>query len=91
MAKSKVACNKTLACGHECYGILNEQKCLPCLHQDCQKLMKSDQKGDDYCNICFVEGLNQAPCIQTLCKHVEMILIYYLDISLSLYDEESRN
>ena len=26
--------------------------------------------GDDYCTICYVEGLSAAPCVQLLCGHV---------------------
>jgi E3 ubiquitin-protein ligase MYCBP2 len=46
-----------LPCGHPCAGIKGESKCLPCLRDDCpSKNMEID--GSDYCNICFVEGLN---------------------------------
>ena len=29
---SKTACTIVLSCGHFCGGIINETKCLPCLH-----------------------------------------------------------
>ncbi len=29
--KTKLACSKTLACGHSCRGFANEKVCLPCL------------------------------------------------------------
>lgn len=29
-----------------------------------------DQKGDDYCNICFVESLEASPCIKCECGHI---------------------
>jgi hypothetical protein len=58
MSKS---CNKVLGCGHYCCGFKNEAVCLPCLDEACVE--KNDQltkgkKGDDYCSICFTEGLN---------------------------------
>lgn len=63
MAKS---CQKMLVCGHPCCGIKDERKCLPCLHPDCVK--QDEDKtlgltGDEYCGICYTEGLSQAPCV----------------------------
>jgi len=70
-AKSTICCDKVLECSHLCYGIKNETKCLPCLHEDCaSKRSNAHQQGDDYCNICFVEGLNQAPTIELGCGHM---------------------
>jgi len=62
--KRKIACDILLECGHPCYGIKND-KCLPCLNETCSE-NNPDLKGttgDDYCNICFVEGLSAAPCV----------------------------
>lgn len=72
------ACNKILACGHFCGGIGNEEKCLPCLNQKCQRAFVSQddaeprltQDGDDMCMICFTEALSSAPSIQLACGHV---------------------
>jgi E3 ubiquitin-protein ligase MYCBP2 len=71
------ACSKIHACGHFCGGIINENNCLPCLHQKCQsasnydpKKPKLTQDGDDMCMICFTEALSCAPSIQMLCGHV---------------------
>jgi hypothetical protein len=40
--------------------------CLPCLKHDLNNI------GDDFCPICFVEALSDAPCFQSTgpCKHV---------------------
>ncbi|CAD8181444.1 unnamed protein product [Paramecium pentaurelia] len=65
--KAQYACNKILACKHPCPGFKNEQICSTCLNDQC---CKGDQKGDDYCNICFVEGLKNAPIIQSKCGHI---------------------
>ncbi|CAD8152124.1 unnamed protein product [Paramecium octaurelia] len=65
--KAQFACNKMLACRHPCPGFKNEQICSTCLNEQC---CKGDQKGDDYCNICFVEGLKNAPVIQSKCGHI---------------------
>ena len=32
--------------------------------------MTLEAKGDDFCNICYMSGLSQAPCIQLHCKHI---------------------
>ena len=63
-----MACDKILKCGHPCYGVKGEKKCLPCLNEKCETNVEirkqlKDQKGSDYCNICFVEGLENAPTI----------------------------
>jgi len=66
------ACGRRLACGHQsvrfslggvlvtwlhsCDGIAREGKCLPCL--------KCNGKEGDFCNLCWVEDLQSAPCVQ---------------------------
>jgi hypothetical protein len=57
LEKNKIACKKILECG----GVSGEEKCLKCL--DCNRL-------DDYCNICFIETLPQAPCVELTCGHI---------------------
>ncbi|XP_055587703.1 E3 ubiquitin-protein ligase highwire isoform X4 [Uranotaenia lowii] len=72
------ACTKILPCGHLCGGIINEDKCLPCLQQKCLsseskasgKEPKLTQDADDMCMICFTEALSSAPSIQLDCGHV---------------------
>ncbi|KRX06473.1 hypothetical protein PPERSA_05086 [Pseudocohnilembus persalinus] len=68
--KAQNACKKKLDCGHECYGIKGEIKCLQCLDDECAKKNKDEQTGNDYCNICFVEGLSAAPTIRSACGHL---------------------
>eukprot|EP01117_Protostelium_nocturnum_P001993 TRINITY_DN12646_c0_g1_i1.p1 TRINITY_DN12646_c0_g1~~TRINITY_DN12646_c0_g1_i1.p1 ORF type:complete len:711 (+),score=248.84 TRINITY_DN12646_c0_g1_i1:261-2135(+) len=70
--KKKFGCQKTLPCDHRCGGVKDEVKCLPCLQEDCCKegKIESGQKGDDYCNICWVEDLNSSPSIMLKCGHI---------------------
>ena len=73
--KKRFACPKRLDCTHLCCGVAGEPECLRCLHQDCVKNQKEELKidlmdGEDYCNICWIEGLNAAPCIELTCHHV---------------------
>ncbi|OMJ84353.1 hypothetical protein SteCoe_14579 [Stentor coeruleus] len=60
----KNSCKKLLTCGHQCYGTNAETKCMGCLHEDCS------QDGTNYCNICYVENLNNAPCVKLGCGHI---------------------
>jgi len=71
--KIKDACKKVLQCGHSCSGFHGENHCLPCLHQDCSKAVApllNGQTGDDYCIICGVERIVNAPCIRSSCGHI---------------------
>ena len=72
--KHKQACHHRLPCGHQCCGIARETKHLPCLAEDCPDALKfareSNQSGDDFCGICFVEDLRSAPCIRLECGHI---------------------
>eukprot|EP01083_Nonionella_stella_P135347 411745_1 len=63
------SCAVTLPCGHACGGVVKEDVHLPCLQSDC-KSHDVPQSGDDFCNICYVEGLEQAPCIKMKCGHI---------------------
>jgi E3 ubiquitin-protein ligase MYCBP2 len=66
-------CNKVLACGHSCNGFVGEGLCLPCLDEACVSLNKEatmEQKADDYCSICYTDGLGQGPCVILQCKHI---------------------
>ena len=63
-------CKKVLKCGHKCFGVLNEKKCPPCLDKDCENYGGLyDQNKDDYCKICFTEGLGSAPVVLLTCGH----------------------
>ena len=66
----KSSCKKVLPCGHKCFGCKDELKCPPCLVPDCPQYGKLfDQDVDSYCNICFTEGLGQAPVLLLSCNH----------------------
>jgi hypothetical protein len=46
---------------------------MPCLKEECAETHKeelSDQTGADFCNICFIEGLGNAPSLQLGCGHI---------------------
>lgn len=60
-------------CGHPCCGIDSVKKCPPCLFEDCAKkneIELKNAKGEDYCSICFVEGLINAPIMMSKCGHI---------------------
>eukprot|EP01006_Ploeotia_vitrea_P049935 TRINITY_DN67395_c8_g1_i1.p1 TRINITY_DN67395_c8_g1~~TRINITY_DN67395_c8_g1_i1.p1 ORF type:complete len:1605 (+),score=973.64 TRINITY_DN67395_c8_g1_i1:233-5047(+) len=60
-------CTEQLPCGCPCNGVRDEAKdgvCLPCLKCELET-------ADEYCSICYVESLAEAPCIQlNACSHV---------------------
>lgn len=70
---AKKSCTKTHACGHACYGVRDEETCLPCLH-GCAgaagTATKLTQDHEDQCMICFTGALSEAPCMQSPCGHV---------------------
>ena len=62
MDKLKDASTLMLQCGHPSCGTKYEDKSLPCLFPECEKIEKAKgnlkyQNGEDFCNICFIEGL----------------------------------
>jgi hypothetical protein len=69
MEKKEISCTKIRSCGHNCFGIINEMKCPPCLHEDCAKKSEISQNSKDYCNICWVEDLGSSPSIRLDCGH----------------------
>lgn len=69
-----VACMKKHACGHRCGGFKDEEKCLPCLNEECLKKVQEERKdgqpvifdgvnSEAYCGICFISGLGAEPAI----------------------------
>jgi len=68
--KKQRICSKKLACGHYCCGIRNERECMPCFQGQCARLNRLNHSGDQYCNICFTEMLQEAPCIWLKCGHI---------------------
>ena len=64
------SCKKILKCGHKCLGVLKEKKCPPCLDKNCQNYKGLfEQEKNDYCKICFTEGLGSAPIVELTCGH----------------------
>merc|ERR1712130_954222 len=59
------SCDQFLPCGCMCGGVRGEKEHLPCLKHDFETDI-----GEDYCPICYVEGLNEAPCIKLQCNHI---------------------
>jgi len=73
------SCDKVLACGHPCNGFAGEPECMPCLQEECvaKHQLTLDVGADEYCAICYIQGLGEKPCIQLECKH-----IFHLDCIL---------
>ena len=64
------SCKKILKCGHKCLGVLKEKKCPPCLDKNCPNYKGLfEQEKNDYCKICFTEGLGSAPIVELTCGH----------------------
>jgi hypothetical protein len=63
-------CQSVLKCGHACCGIRGEKECLPCIHEDCASMQNLHHNGNEYCNICFVDKLNEGPCLYLKCGHI---------------------
>ncbi|CAI2359826.1 unnamed protein product [Moneuplotes crassus] len=82
------SCSKIHDCGHYCCGTKNEDRCLPCIDPECvQKSLEPTLgiTGDDFCSICYMSGLSQAPSVQLGCKHIfhEECLIKVLEMKWS--------
>ena len=64
-------CFKPLACGHNCNGVADERKCLPCLESGCaSKHYKGDIDADQLCGICYTSELGAEACSKLGCGHV---------------------
>ena len=69
-----------LPCGHPCGGIAGETKCMPCLEPEC--IDRYNEKPttvvkipdghtvDDYCTICWSDGLRAQASVQLACGHI---------------------
>jgi len=75
--KCSRSCKKILPCGHYCGGVDKETTCLPCLNENCISQTTNNntdqepkQNADDLCNMCWVEDLGSAPCLQLECGHI---------------------
>lgn len=69
LAKGRRSCPLTKPCGHLCCGTIGEKQCVSCLDPQCADRHKL-HTADDFCSICFVETLGEAPCLQLECGHV---------------------
>ena len=70
-----VSCKKRLPCGHKCFGVNGEFKCPPCIDNECKDYKgQFGQNKDDYCPICYSEGLGSSPIVELSCGHY----IHYL-------------
>eukprot|EP01084_Bolivina_argentea_P004506 8581_1 len=66
--KRRWSCDlKHKQCGHNCIGLMGHE-CIKCLNIKC--VAKGAPINDDeYCNICWVDPLRAAPCVQLECSH----------------------
>ncbi|OUM66207.1 hypothetical protein PIROE2DRAFT_6643 [Piromyces sp. E2] len=68
--KFHVACKKILPCGHKCPGVHGETHCPPCIDNKCSEFGgQFNQNKNDYCTICFTEGLGASPIVVLNCGH----------------------
>ena len=68
--KYKLSCKKKLPCGHKCFGVNGEKICPPCIDKECPQFKgQFGQNKDDYCVICYTEGLVGAPIVALSCGH----------------------
>ena len=58
------SCKKKLNCGHRCFGTCDETQCMECLDEECEG------RGNDYCIICYTEGIGSAPSVKLRCGHI---------------------
>ena len=66
----KVVCKKQLPCGHKCFGVNGETKCPPCIDKECRQFNgQFGQNKDNYCTICYTEGLGSSPIVELSCGH----------------------
>jgi hypothetical protein len=60
--KRSMSCGHTLSCAHACSGTAgSEGKCPPCL--------QCTGEAESFCTICYVETLEESPCLLLECGH----------------------
>ena len=65
-----ISCKKRLPCGHKCFGVNGERQCPPCIDKECKQFAgQFGQNKDDYCIICYSEGLGSSPMVVLSCGH----------------------
>jgi len=57
-AKRALSCTKMLSCGCPCGGVRDEPECLQCLKHELKI-------AEEFCPICYVESLREAPCVRS--------------------------
>ena len=76
-----ISCKKRLPCGHKCFGVNGEMKCPPCIDNECKSFAgQYGQNKDDFCIICYSEGLGSSPIVALSCGHY----LHYLCIKKRL-------
>jgi hypothetical protein len=70
VSKRGLACEAKLRCGHACGGVAAEQQHLVCLKEECPDHPADVDGEEEYCAVCYVEGLGQAPTIRLGCGHL---------------------
>eukprot|EP01083_Nonionella_stella_P080121 219972_1 len=67
--KRRRSCDYVHTCGHNCIGLMGHE-CIPCLNKKClSKKAAAELTENEFCNICFVDELRAAPCVQLRCGH----------------------
>jgi len=67
LEKRRWSCDLVHKCGHNCIGLMGHD-CIECLHPDCAP-KNADINDEDFCNICWVDPLQAAPCVELQCGH----------------------
>jgi len=68
--KRGLSCESKLPCGHACGGVSGEKQHLLCLKEECPAHPADVDNEEEYCSVCYVEGLGQAPTIRLGCGHM---------------------
>ena len=67
LEKRRWSCDLVHKCGHNCIGLMGHD-CIDCMHPDCAP-KNADINDEDFCNICWVDPLRAAPCVELQCGH----------------------
>merc|ERR1719204_180250 len=67
LEKRRWSCDLKHPCGHNCIGLMGHE-CIPCLDPECCP-PSADVTDEDFCNICWVDPLRAAPCVELECGH----------------------
>ena len=68
LEKRRWSCDlKHQQCGHNCIGLMGHE-CIKCLNPKCLP-KNADLNDEEFCNICWVDPLKAAPCVELECGH----------------------